>query len=69
MDKVVSLGDLLLKYKTVRHFCEAYRTSGKVLIEDQYVSWYYIRQIVTGEKKLLNFKDIDNIDIPPRSCK
>ena len=67
MDKIVSLGDLLSKYKTVRHFCEAYSTSGKVLIEDQYVSWYYIRQIVTGEKKLLNIKDVENIDIPPRS--
>jgi hypothetical protein len=66
MEKTISIGDLLSKYKTIKHFCEAYKLSGKVLIDNQYVSWYYIRQIVTGEKLLINVKDIEDVDIPPR---
>ena len=66
MDKLVSLGDLLSKYKTVHHFCEAYRQAGKLLVDEEYISWFYIRQIVIGEKLLANLKDIEHIDIPPR---
>jgi len=59
MDKEVSLGDLLSKYKTVRHFCTAYRQSGKLVIDDDYVSWSYIRRLVVGEKLLIILRRLE----------
>ena len=66
MTDYVSLGEILAKYKTTRHFYEAYLASGKVVVDPDYISWNYVKEILTGSKLLINQKDVEGVVIPPK---
>lgn len=60
------LGQLMSKYKTKDHFIMAYKSKGKILPREIDFGWNYIRQVVTGEKLLINNEDLKGFKIPPR---
>lgn len=62
----VGMGEISGKYKTVQHFYDAYTAAGKIMIDKQYISWHYIKDILIGQKFLINKNDIANLIVPPR---
>jgi hypothetical protein len=62
----LTVGELTSKYKTIAHFVDAYRQYGKVLPEDLYIGWNYVRQLVTGEKLLVEQKQLEGFSLPPK---
>lgn len=66
MNKTISLGELLSKYKTKEHFITAYKLQSKVLPDEISFGWNYIGQIITGKKLLINESDLQGFHIPPR---
>lgn len=66
MRKKISVGELISKYRTKAHFTEAYESKGKVIPDGIHLGWNYIKQIISGEKLLLNQVDLEGFHIPPR---
>lgn len=62
----LTLSKLLSKYKTFKHVREAYSKAEKIMVDLKYISWEYVKDIVTDVKALINEKDIDNFKLPPR---
>lgn len=68
-DKELSVAQIMAKFCTVDHFRQAYEAKGKVLPDNIYLGWNYIKQILTGEKLLINKLDLTAFTEPPRSNK
>ena len=62
----MSVGQLTSKYQTKAHFIHAYTQHGKLLPVRTSFGWSFIRQVLSGEKMLLDTKDTDCIQVPPR---
>ena len=43
MDRFFSIGEIMTKYKSIKHFHTAYVNAGKILVDEQYISWNYVR--------------------------
>lgn len=64
--KTLTLSQLLGKYKTLKHARTAYVEAGKCLVDLKYLSWGYIKDIVTGRKHLIDEQIIVAFKLPPR---
>lgn len=64
--RVMTLAELINKFKTKQHFVEACRQNGKLAPSDLHFSWDYVRQIMSGQKKLIDLQEVESVQIPPR---
>lgn len=64
---MMSVGELTSKYRTKEHFVEAYTRYGRLLPLRTSFGWGYVKQVMCGEKLLIDKKDGEKIQIPPRS--
>ena len=60
------IAEIMSKFKSKRHFKEAYEKEGKIIVDIDYLSWAYIGQILTGEKLVASNKDLKDFYLPPR---
>lgn len=66
MSKTMSLAEIVSKFKTKDHFYQAYTKKGKVLPNDLFIGWNYIKQILIGDKLLLDQSQLDGFSLPPK---
>ncbi len=66
MAKTVTIGEVISKFKTKHHFVTAYEKKGKILPTSIDFGWNYIKQVLTGEKLLININQLENYELPPR---
>lgn len=64
--KEFTVAEIISKFKSKRHFKEAYEKEGKVIVDVQYLSWAYISQILTGEKLVVSVTELKDFSVPPR---
>ena len=64
--KVMSISAIMGKYRSKRHFFEAYNSQGFILIDERFISWNYIAEILTGKKLLISQEMIKDFWLPPR---
>lgn len=62
----MTVNEITAKFKSLKHFAEAYRNAGKLLVDDQYISWHYVKDVLTGDKMLLDVEKVKDIRVPPR---
>lgn len=62
----VSIITIMSKFKSKRHFHEAYTAQGKLLVDSQYLSWNYIAEVLTGKKLLISTGQLKDFCLPPR---
>lgn len=67
--KEVTLSYIIGKYKTKDHFISAYEQKGKLIPKKISFGWNFIKQILSGEKRLLNTVQVEELKIPPRYIK
>ena len=64
--KEFTVAEIICKFKSKRHFKQAYEKDGKIIVDLQYLSWGYISQILTGEKLVLYVNELKDFSVPPR---
>lgn len=62
----VTLSQIIGKYRTKEHFIQAYERKGKLIPKKMVFGWNYIKQILSGEKALLDESLVEGFSIPPR---
>lgn len=62
----MTISEIISKFKSKEHFRVAYEKEGKLLPEDTFLGWNYIKQILSGEKLLIDLSQLKDFDLPPR---
>lgn len=62
----ITIGELTSKYKTIDHFYEAYTRADRLLIDKEYITWGYIKNIVEGTKATIKLSSVKKLILPPR---
>lgn len=66
MTTIITSAELVSKFKTKEHFIDAFETNGKVIPTEISFGWNFIRQVMIGEKRLLDQRLLEGFNIPPR---
>lgn len=64
--RTMSLNELLTEFHTKDHFVEACRQKGKFTPPTNIFSWDFVRQVMWGEKDLIDTQATLTFDVPPR---
>lgn len=64
--RTMTIGEIVAKFRTKEHFIEACRQRGKFVPQELFLSWSFVKGILTGEKKLLSLSQVRDVAIPPR---
>ena len=62
----ISTYQLVSKFKTLEHFRQAFIDHGKVMIKLRFLSWKYVKDIMSGQKKLVTQDQLKNYVPLPR---
>lgn len=65
-NNILSINEITGKFKTINHFCQAYTDAGYLLIDADFVTWNYIKDVLEGTKKLVKADISERTAIPPR---
>lgn len=54
----ITIVELILNYQSLINFAFAYESKGFLVPDPLYLSWQYILEIVTGQKKLIKLEQL-----------
>ena len=60
----IQMTQMVTKFGNLENFKEIFEQNGFIVIQPEYLSLYYVAQIVSGQKKLLKQTDLTNFTLP-----
>lgn len=55
------------RFGNIENWKEVMEENGFVIIDAPFLTWYYIAQVMSGQKKLIRKNQLANFVVPPRS--
>lgn len=65
----LQISQLVVKFGNIENFKEIMENNGYIMIKSDFITWYYVAQIMSGIKKLLKASELRNYVTPPRYFK
>ena len=62
----VQITQVVAKFGNIENSKEIMEKKGFIVIKSDYITWFYVAQIMSGEKSLLKSEQLHEFVIPPR---
>jgi hypothetical protein len=62
----VQLTQMISKFGNIENWKEVMESNGFVIIDCQFLTWYYVAQVMSGQKSLIKQNQLVNFFVPPR---
>ena len=63
----LQLSQVVAKFGNIENFKDILEKKGFIVIKSEYITWYYVAQIMCGQKQLCKTNQLTDFTLPPRS--
>ena len=60
------LSQVVARFGNIDNFKEVMEKNGYILIKNEYITWFYVVQILSDDKVLLRSENLKDFVVPPR---
>lgn len=64
--RVIPLTQMVARFGNLENWKEAFESRGYLVIDLPYVTWYYVAQVLSGQKQLIRQEQLRSFVLPPR---
>ena len=66
----IPLTQMVARFGNLANFKEVFEKRGFIVIDEKFITWYYVAQVMSGEKLLVKSDVLpENFIVPPRFFK
>lgn len=62
----LQISQVVVKFGNIENFKDVMDKNGYIMIKSDFISWFYVAQIMSGAKRLMKVNDLRDYVTPPR---